>query len=68
MKSSELNALSREDLEKKLNDLKEEHLRLRCNHATGQLQDVQQIKKQRREIARVKTFLNQKTVQAASNS
>ena len=61
MKASELRALPINELEAKLTELKEEFLRLRCSHVSRQLADVIMIKKTRREIARVKTVLSEKT-------
>ncbi len=60
MIASELRALPVEELVGKQRDLKEEYLRLRCNHVTRQLGDVTMIKKTRREIARLNTVLNEK--------
>ena len=59
MKASELRALPVNELEAKMNDLKEEYLRLRCGHVSRQLADVQMIKKTRRSIARLNTILNE---------
>ena len=63
MKASELRALPVNELEAKKNDLKEEYLRLRCEHVSRQLADVIMIKKTRRNIARVNTVLNEKQKQ-----
>ena len=60
MKATELRALPENELEAKLNDLKEEYLRLRCGHVSRQLADVIMIKKTRRNIARINTVLNEK--------
>lgn len=59
MKASELRALPVNELEAKMNDLKEEYLRLRCGHVSRQLADVQMIKKTRRSIARLNTILTE---------
>jgi len=45
MKASDLRALPVNELEAKINDLKEEYLRLRCGHVSRQLADVLMIKK-----------------------
>ena len=60
MKASELRELPLVELEAKKNELKEEFLRLRCGHVSRQLADVIMIKKTRRNIARIKTVLNEK--------
>ena len=59
MKASELKSLPRNELEAKLNDLKEEYLRLRCGNVSRQLADVIMIKKTSRNIARLKTVLTE---------
>ncbi len=52
LQDSELNA--------KLNELKQELFNLRFNHATGQLANPMQIKKCKRDIARVKTVIRER--------
>ena len=59
MKASDLRALPVNELEAKINDLKEEYLRLRCGHVSRQLADVLMIKKTRRNIARLNTVLTE---------
>ena len=59
MKASDLRALPVNELEAKINDLKEECLRLRCGHVSRQLADVLMIKKTRRNIARLNTVLTE---------
>jgi large subunit ribosomal protein L29 len=51
------NALSTEALQSKLVDLKKNAMNLRFSHAAGQLPKTHEIRKNRREIARVKTAL-----------
>ena len=63
MNSSELRALPVNELEAKLNDLKEEYMRLRCGHVSRQLADFNLIKKTRRSIARLNTVLTEKLAQ-----
>ena len=55
MKAKEFAAMSAEDLTAKIADLKEELFNLRFRLATGQLDDVMQIQKVRRDIARALT-------------
>ncbi|MDR1338286.1 MAG: 50S ribosomal protein L29 [Rickettsiales bacterium] len=52
-------ALTRDALTSKLTDLKKEAMNQRFQHAAGQLPKTDVIRKTRREIARVKTKLNQ---------
>ena len=55
-----IKALSVEDLEKKLGELKEEIFALRFQHATHQLDNPMRIASVRKEIAVVMTVLNEK--------
>ncbi|MDR1826273.1 MAG: 50S ribosomal protein L29 [Rickettsiales bacterium] len=50
--------LDREALESKLADLKKDGMNLRFQHAAGQLPKTHVIRKNRREVARIKTKLN----------
>ena len=60
MKASELRAKSGEDLNKELMDLLKAQFGLRMQLATQQLGNNSQIKKVRRDIARVRTMLKEK--------
>ena len=51
--------LTREALQSKLTDLKKQAMNHRFAHTAGQLPKTHEIRKTRREIARVKTKLNQ---------
>ena len=64
MKAKEFAAMSPEDLTAKIADLKEELFNLRFRLATGQLDDVMQIQKVKRDIARALTVQTQKSTQA----
>ena len=59
MKAIELRDLSREELEKKLVDLKDELFRLRFQSITGQLSNYMKIKEVKHDIARAKTILRE---------
>ena len=59
MKAKEFAAMSAEDLTAKIADLKEELFNLRFRLATGQLDDVMQIQKVKRDIARALTVQTQ---------
>ena len=63
MKASELVEKSVDDLNKQLLDLREEQFTLRMAKATGQLGQTQLLKQTQRDIARVKTVLQQKAGQ-----
>ena len=60
MKANELNAMSKEQLEQKVKELKSELFGLRFQLATCQLQNTMQISQLKRDIARCKTILRQK--------
>ena len=60
MKASELQGKDEAALKKELTDLLKAQFGLRMQVATQQLQNTSQLKKVRRDIARVKTVINQK--------
>jgi large subunit ribosomal protein L29 len=60
MKASELRGKDQAALQKELNDLLKAQFGLRMQIATQQLSNTSQLKKVRRDIARVKTVMNSK--------
>jgi large subunit ribosomal protein L29 len=60
MKANELRAMSDKDLTKELGELMREQFNLRMQMATGQLSNNAQVRKVRRDIARVRTIMNEK--------
>ena len=62
MKSKELFDLSAAEIDSKLADAREELMKLRFQQVTGQLTDTSRLRIIRRDIARMETILNQKTV------
>ncbi|MEX2241571.1 MAG: 50S ribosomal protein L29 [Burkholderiales bacterium] len=60
MKPSELRAKNGDELQKELNELLKARFGLRMQIATQQLGNTSQIKKVRRDIARVRTVLKEK--------
>ena len=62
MKSSELRAKDQAQLDQELNELLKAQFSLRMQKATQQLSNSSQIKKVRRDIARVRTILSEKAV------
>ena len=60
MKATELVTKSADELNKELNDLLKAQCGLRMQKATQQLTNHSQIKKVRRDIARVRTVIKQK--------
>ena len=59
MKASELRELNNTELEEKLKSLKEELFNLRFQHAINQLDNPMRISAVKKDIARVKTILNE---------
>ncbi len=64
MKASDLRAKSAEELKKELAELLKAQFSLRMQHATQQLTNTSQIRKVRRDIARVQTLLTEKAAQS----
>ena len=60
MKASELRDKSVDELNKQLLTLREEQFKLRMQKSTGQLGQTHLLKENQRDIARVKTVLNEK--------
>lgn len=60
MKANELREKSGEELDSMLMDLAREQFNLRMQKGSGQLSKPDQVKKVRRDIARIKTVLNEK--------
>ena len=61
MRAKEMRERSDEELEKMLNDTKSELFNLRLKNATHQLDNTAGLGRNRREIARIKTILNERT-------
>ncbi len=66
MKATELRSKSQVELEQELHDLLKEQFTLRMQQGTGQLARPDQVKKVRKNIARAKTVMNEKTAGSAS--
>ena len=64
MKASALREKNPDELRQELNDLLKAQFSLRMQVATQQLTNNSQIKKVRRDIARVRTVLNEKARQS----
>jgi len=61
MKAVDLRDLSAEELAAKLKELNEELFKLRFQHSTNQLDNTGRLSGARRDLARVKTVLKEKT-------
>ena len=57
MKASELRELTVDELNSKHQELKEEFMRIRCNTVLSADSDVHQMRKTRKDIARINTCL-----------
>lgn len=66
MKPSEIRALSDEAISARLNDVREELMRLRFQQSTGELTDYTRLRQMRRDIARYITILNERMLQVES--
>ncbi len=64
MKSSDVRAMSADQLNDELAKLKKEQFNLRFQKATGQLEKSSRVKEVRRDIARIKTIAAQKAAEA----
>jgi large subunit ribosomal protein L29 len=62
MKSSELRAKDKAQLDQELRELLKAQFSLRMQKATQQLSNSSQIKRVRRDIARVRTIMREKVV------
>ncbi len=58
--AAELRALSVEDLRTKMAEQQEEVFTLRFRHATAQLEKTSELKSSKRQLARIKTVLQEK--------
>jgi len=67
MKASEIRDLSKEDLQKKIKDLKEELFNLRFQHAINQLDNPIRLKHVRKDIARSMTILRERELRSINN-
>ncbi|HZY57840.1 MAG TPA: 50S ribosomal protein L29 [Rubrobacteraceae bacterium] len=60
MKAAEMRELDVEELQRRVAETRRELFNLRFQHATGQLENMGQLKEVRKHIARLLTVLNQK--------
>jgi large subunit ribosomal protein L29 len=66
MDAKELRDKTPDQLREQLASLKKEAFNLRFQQATGQLESTARMRAVRRDVARVKTVLNEKAAQAAA--
>ena len=68
LKVSEIKELGREEIERKLDETKEELFNLRFQNATGQLDNYKRIRELKRDVARIKTILREHEIASAEGS
>ncbi|MFD0980359.1 50S ribosomal protein L29 [Tropicimonas aquimaris] len=68
MNANELRDQTPDQLREKLIDLKKEAFNLRFQQATGAMENTARMRQVRRNVARVKTVLNEKAAAAASEA
>ena len=66
MKASEIRDKTSDQLRDEILKLKKEQFNLRFQVATGQLENTARMRQVRRDIARMKTIMNQRLAEAAS--
>lgn len=64
MKANQVHELSSDELNRKVDDLKDELFKLRFQLATGQLENPMRIRDCKRSIARAKTVLRERELKA----
>lgn len=63
MKATEIRDLSIEEIGAKLEEVRDQYSRTRLNHAVSGIENPASIKYDRREVARLLTIMNEKTLQ-----
>ncbi|PLX67592.1 MAG: 50S ribosomal protein L29 [Denitrovibrio sp.] len=63
MKASEMKAMKDAELNDKEKELRENIFRMKFKLATGDIEDASEIKKARKDIARIKTILNERSIE-----
>lgn len=66
MKANKLNAMSSQELMDKEKELKSELFNLRFQQATGELTNPLRIRECKKDIARIKTIVRQREIQAVA--
>jgi large subunit ribosomal protein L29 len=68
MKAEELKGKSQDELKKMLLDVRKEQFNLRFQLSGGQLENTAQMRKIRRDIARIKTMMNQQSAEQSKTA
>jgi large subunit ribosomal protein L29 len=64
MRASDLREMTDAELQAQLDDAKEEYFNLRFQRASGQLEDFSRLRMIRRDIARIKTVIRERELEA----
>ena len=68
MKAEDIRAKSDDELRDDVLSLKKEAFNLRFQRATGQLENTARVREVRRDVARIKSILNERARSAAAKS
>ena len=60
VKGAEIRDLSDDELERRLEETREELFNLRFQHATGQLDNYRRLRQLRRDVARIRTIARER--------
>jgi len=60
MKSSEIKEMTPQEIEERIDTLRQELVRMKLNHTISPLENPMKIRQTRKDIARMKTILRQK--------
>ena len=66
MRTAEIRMLTTEEIEGRIDEAYQSLFRLRCDWASGQLEDNNRIPAVKRDIARLKTILREREIAAQS--
>lgn len=64
MKTTDIRTLTDSELGSKVDSLREDFFKLKFKHGIRQLEDTSTLKKLRKDIARIKTVINEKKLNA----
>lgn len=67
MELKKMREMSDSELNAELDKMKKDLFNLRFQHVTGQLENPQLMKSTKRDIARIKTVLREKEIEASQN-
>lgn len=68
MKAEDVRAKSEDELKEQVLDLRKEAFNLRFQAVSGQLENTARVREVRRDLARIKTILNERSRTAAKTS